>query len=260
MKGEYLGPLHGMPYAAKDIIDTAGIRTTNGSKLYDDNYPSKDAFCIRKFNDCGAILLGKTNTHQYAAASTTINHFYGTTKNPHDLSRIAGGSSGGSASAVASDMAPIALGTDTGGSIRTPSSLCGIVGLKPTHGSISLSGVFPNTPSIDHVGPMCQSVMSAAIAYEALQGFDPADPKSRRHEKFNHVSITKNINNFRIALCPELYENQELDKSVQIYFDNTIEILRECGAQVEYISLEKVDVSSPSSNLTADISMILSLL
>ena len=166
--------------------------------------------------------LNLTKGEYKNSTAPTINHFYGTTKNPHDLSRIAGGSSGGSASAVASDMAPIALGTDTGGSIRTPSSLCGIVGLKPTHGSISLSGVFPNTPSIDHVGPMCQSVMSAAIAYEALQGFDPADPKSRRHEKFNHVSITKNINNFRIALCPELYENQELDKSVQIYFDNTI--------------------------------------
>jgi aspartyl-tRNA(Asn)/glutamyl-tRNA(Gln) amidotransferase subunit A len=162
-KGIYRGPLHGIPFAAKDIINTANIRTTNGSSKYDNFIPDQDAFCINKMKEAGAILIGKTNTHQYAAASTTINVHYGTTKNPHDLNKISGGSSGGSAAVVAANLVPIALGSDTGGSIRTPSSLCGIVGLKPTYGAISLRGVFPNSPSIDHMGPMCESVLSTPL-------------------------------------------------------------------------------------------------
>ena len=176
--GNYRGPLHGIPYGVKDIINTAGVRTTNGSEKYDNFFPDSDAFCIKKMRDAGAVLIGKTNTHQYAAASTTINNFYGSTKNPHDKNKIAGGSSGGSASAVAASLVPIALGSDTGGSIRTPASLCGIVGFKPTYGAISLDGVFPNSPSIDHLGPMGESVISTAITYSVLEGYNPLDTRS----------------------------------------------------------------------------------
>tara|TARA_B110000438_G_C15807846_1_gene648255 strand:- start:189 stop:1646 length:1458 start_codon:yes stop_codon:yes gene_type:complete len=238
--GHYRGPLHGIPYAAKDIINTANIRTTNGSKKYDNFYPEKDAFCIQKMKDAGAILLGKTNTHQYAAASTTINVHYGTTKNPHDKRKIAGGSSGGSASAISANLVPIALGTDTGGSIRTPASLCGIVGLKPTYGAISLNGVFPNSPSIDHVGPMGESVFSTAMAFKTLKDYDKTDPRSIINNYFNSDNMLDNIDGFRVALCPELYENQELDNEIEKSFTHAVGLLKELGVKVSYVKYNDI--------------------
>ncbi len=239
-KGLYRGPLHGIPFAAKDIINTANIRTTNGSSKYNSFIPDQDAFCINKMREAGAILVGKTNTHQYAAASTTINIHYGTTKNPHDLNKISGGSSGGSAAAVAANLVPIALGSDTGGSIRTPSSLCGIVGLKPTYGAISLRGVFPNSPSIDHMGPMCESVLSTALTYKVLEGYDPLDTKSVQCNPINLDNLEKSISGFKIAVCPDLYENQEIDSDVYTKYMDTMKILSNLNVEVTEIRFEEV--------------------
>ncbi len=155
-------------------------------------------------------------------------------------SSTSGGSSGGSASAVAASLVPIALGSDTGGSIRTPASLCGIVGFKPTYGAISLDGVFPNSPSIDHLGPMGESVISTAITYSVLEGYNPLDTRSIQHERTDLKHLDEPIKGFKIAMCPDLYENQEIDRAVQESYINVINILRDLGAEVSEIKFEEV--------------------
>ncbi len=170
--------LRGIPIAVKDLFDTAGILTTAGSKFFADNVPDEDAFVVEKLKQAGAILMGKTNTHEIALGVTGNNPHYGTARNPWDPTRIPGGSSSGSAIAVATGMALAALGTDTGGSIRIPASLCGIVGLKPTHGRVSLRGVFPLSWNLDHVGPLTKCVKDAALLLQVISIYDPIDPAS----------------------------------------------------------------------------------
>src|SRR5262245_26446765 len=177
--GRWRGPLHGIPYGAKDIIDTAGVLTTHRSSFFRDHVPTEDAECIVRLKRAGSIMLGKTLTHEFASAATTINPHYGTAHNPWNLDRITGGSSGGSAAAVAAGLCAFALGSDTGGSIRNPAALCGIVGLKPTHGRISLVGVCPNVLTFDHLGPMTRTARDAALVLQALAGPDPRDAASR---------------------------------------------------------------------------------
>ena len=172
--------LRGVPIAVKDLFDTAGVRTTIGSKFFADNIPEKDAFVIEKLKEAGAIIIGKTNTHEIALGVTGNNPHYGTARNPWDKSRIPGGSSSGSAIAVATGMAVAALGTDTGGSIRIPASLCGVVGLKPTSGRVSTRGVFPLSWNLDHVGPLTNCVRDAAIMLQVISIYDPLDPASIR--------------------------------------------------------------------------------
>lgn len=170
--------LHGIPLAVKDLFDTAGIRTTAGSKFFAENIPSEDAFVVEKLKQAGALIVGKTNTHEIALGVTGNNPHYGTARNPWDTSRIPGGSSSGSAIAVATGMALGALGTDTGGSIRIPASLCGIVGFKPTFGRVSLRGVFPLSWNLDHVGPLTKCVKDAAAILQVISPYDPMDPAS----------------------------------------------------------------------------------
>ena len=170
--------LRGIPIAVKDLFDMAGIRTTAGSKFFSDYIPNADAFVVEKLRDSGAIILGKTNTHEIALGVTGNNPHYGTARNPWDPTRIPGGSSSGSAIAVATGMALGALGTDTGGSIRIPASLCGIVGFKPTYGRISLRGVFPLSWNLDHVGPLTKCVRDAALILQVISAYDPLDPTS----------------------------------------------------------------------------------
>ena len=157
--------LSGIPVAVKDLFDTTGIRTTAGSKFFADNIPETDAFVVKKLKEAGALILGKTNTHEIALGVTGNNPHYGTACNPWDPTRIPGGSSSGSAIAVATGMALGALGTDTGGSIRIPASLCGIVGFKPTYGRVSLRGVFPLSWNLDHVGPICSGIVEDAYYF-----------------------------------------------------------------------------------------------
>jgi aspartyl-tRNA(Asn)/glutamyl-tRNA(Gln) amidotransferase subunit A len=170
--------LRGIPVAIKDLFDTAGIRTTAGSKFFAEYVPGEDAFVVEKLKQAGAVILGKTNTHEIALGVTGNNPHYGTARNPWNPSRIPGGSSSGSAIAVATGMALGALGTDTGGSIRIPASLCGVVGFKPTFGRISLRGVFPLSWNLDHVGPLTKSVRDAALLLQIMAVYDSSDPAS----------------------------------------------------------------------------------
>ncbi|MEO0366535.1 MAG: amidase, partial [Pseudomonadota bacterium] len=177
-KGLDRGPLHGVPIAIKDLCATAGVRTTAGSKLYEHWVPESDATVVRKLRDAGAVLLGKTGMHELAYGMDSDNAFFGTIRNPWDTSRTPGGSSGGSAAAVAAGLAYGAIGTDTGCSIRQPAHCCGIVGFKPTFGVVSKSGVVPLCWSMDHVGPMTRSVSDAALIFSAIVGYDSSDPWS----------------------------------------------------------------------------------
>ncbi|WKZ34816.1 MAG: amidase [Anaerolineales bacterium] len=171
-------PLYGIPIAVKDLFDTKGIRTTSGSKFFADNVPAQDAFVVEKIKKAGAVIMGKTNTHEIALGVTTNNPHYGACKNPWDVTRTPGGSSGGSAAAVATGMSLAALGTDTGGSIRIPAALCGVVGLKPTYGRVSLRGILPLSWNLDHAGPITRKVEDAAVMLQVMGGYDELDPVS----------------------------------------------------------------------------------
>ena len=170
--------LQNIPFAIKDLFETKGIRTTAGSLFFKDFVPNEDAAVIQKLKAAGAIIMGKTNTHEVALGVTTVNPHFGATRNPWDITRIPGGSSGGSAVAVAAGMSLAALGTDTGGSIRIPASQCGVVGFKPTYGRVSLRGVFPLSWNLDHVGPITHTVKDAALVLQIIAGYDAEDPTS----------------------------------------------------------------------------------
>jgi AtzE family amidohydrolase len=173
------GPLAGVPVAVKNLFDVEGLATLAGSKIERDKSPAaRDAFLLRRLRAAGAVLLGALNMDEYAYGFTTENHHYGPVRNPHDTGRIAGGSSGGSAAAVAAGLAPLALGSDTNGSIRVPASLCGVFGLKPTYGRLSRGGAYLFAASFDHVGPFARDAADLALAYDAAQGADPDDPRS----------------------------------------------------------------------------------
>lgn len=174
--GRDRGPLHGIPIGVKDLFDTAGVRTTAGSSFFADRVPSADATVVERLRQAGAALTGKHNTHEFAYGTTTMNPHYGPARNPRDPARIPGGSSGGSAVAVADGMCFGALGTDTGGSVRGPASLCGVVGLKPTYGRVSRAGVIPLAWTLDHVGPLARSVEDVALLMNTIAGPDPRDP------------------------------------------------------------------------------------
>jgi aspartyl-tRNA(Asn)/glutamyl-tRNA(Gln) amidotransferase subunit A len=174
--GQDVGPLHGIPYAVKDLFDVKGLPTTAGSNLLQDNIATADASAVRRLEQAGMILLGKTNTVQFAYGGVGINHHHGTPHNPwHRTHHVPGGSSSGSGVAVAAGMVPMALGSDTGGSVRIPAALCGTVGLKTTVGQVSRAGVFPLSWSMDSVGPLTRSVEDAALVYQCMQGTDPHD-------------------------------------------------------------------------------------
>ncbi len=172
-----LGPLAGVPFAVKNLFDVAGLTTLAGSKINRDRPPAGgDATLVRRLEAAGAVLVGALNMGEYAYDFTGENVHYGASRNPHDLSRMTGGSSGGSGGAVAGGLVPIALGSDTNGSIRVPSSFCGLFGLKPTYGRLSRTGTFPFVASLDHVGPLARTTLDLALAYDAVQGHDPGDP------------------------------------------------------------------------------------
>ncbi len=196
------GHLAGIPVAVKDLFETKGFTTAAGTLFFKDHISEADAVVVERLEGEGAVILGKTNTHEIALGVTTVNPHYGTTRNPWDTTRIAGGSSGGSTVAVATGMALAALGTDTGGSIRIPASLCGIVGLKPTYGRVSLRGVFPLSWNLDHVGPLTRTVRDAAIMLQVLAGYDAEDPYSIDQPVDDYlVNIEAGVRDWRIAIA-----------------------------------------------------------
>ena len=175
-RGKWRGPLHGVPIALKDNIDTAGVRTTAASELFKDRVPTEDAVVVRRLKDAGAIILGKLNLHEFAYGGTSDVSYFGAVHNPWALDHVAGGSSGGSAAATAADLCYASLGTDTAGSVRIPSSYCGVVGFKPTYGRVSLRGVIPLSWTLDHCGPICKTVEDAGLMLQVIAGYDPLDP------------------------------------------------------------------------------------
>jgi aspartyl-tRNA(Asn)/glutamyl-tRNA(Gln) amidotransferase subunit A len=177
-QGKYLGPLHGIPISLKDLIYVKGVRSTSGSRILADFIPDYDSTVTRKLRKAGGIIIGTNNTHEFACGITNINPHYGPSRNPWDPTRMSGGSSGGSAVAVSSGMSFGSIGTDTSGSIRVPSSLCGIFGLKPTYGRVSKYGVMPLAPSIDHVGPHAKSAWDIAVLLQVIAGYDKRDTSS----------------------------------------------------------------------------------
>ncbi len=196
------GPLHGVPIALKDNIDTAGVRTTAASSVYDDRIPAEDAEVARRLHAAGAVVLGKLNLHEFANGGTSATSYYGPVRNPWALERNPGGSSGGSAAAVAAALCYGALGTDTGGSIRTPASYCGIVGLKPTYGLVSIRGIIPLVVSLDHCGPMTRTVADAALMLQVLAGYDRLDIASVEHPAENYVAaLTSPVKSLRVGVA-----------------------------------------------------------
>lgn len=191
--GRPLGPLDGIPVSLKDNIWTRGIRTTAGSKFLGNFVPENDAMVAAKLARAGAVLLGKTNLHEFAYGITTGNPHYGAAHNPWDLKRIPGGSSGGSAAAIAAGLCVASVGTDTGGSIRIPAALCGIVGLKPTFGRVSAYGTVPLCPSLDHIGPLARTVGDAAILFSAIAGRDPLDATTLAQPRFKPFATTRDL-------------------------------------------------------------------
>lgn len=186
--GRLRGPLHGIPIALKDNIDTAGTRTTAASAVFDDRVPMEDAEVVKKLKAAGAVLIGKANLHEFAFGGTSATSYFGPVRDPWALDRTAGGSSGGSAASVAADLCFGALGTDTGGSIRTPASYCGVVGLMPTYGLVSIRGIIPLVVSLDHCGPITRTVEDAAIMLNVLTGYDKLDIASVPHEREDYVA------------------------------------------------------------------------
>ena len=202
------GPLMGVPLAVKDLIDVAGLPTTGGSRFFGKEPAQRDAFVIQRLREAGALIIGKTNLHEIALGVTNNNPHFGACRNPWDTKRIPGGSSGGSAVAVATGMALGALGTDTGGSIRIPAALCGVVGLKPGYGRVSLRGVMPLSWNLDHVGPITRSVRDAALLLQCMDGFDEEDPGCVRRERDDLVGqLGAGIKGLKVGLAVGDYIN-----------------------------------------------------
>jgi aspartyl-tRNA(Asn)/glutamyl-tRNA(Gln) amidotransferase subunit A len=223
--GRLRGPLHGIPIGLKDNIDTAGVRTTAASAVFDDRVPSEDAEVARRLAAAGAVVIGKTNLHEFAFGGTSATSYYGPVRNPWALERNPGGSSGGSAAAVATDLCYGALGTDTGGSIRTPASYCSVVGLKPTYGLVSIRGIIPLTLSLDHCGPMTRSVMDAAMILNVLAGYDRLDIASVEHGAEDYVAALKQpVNGLRIGIARAPFFDL-LDADVANVIDEALRVL-----------------------------------
>jgi aspartyl-tRNA(Asn)/glutamyl-tRNA(Gln) amidotransferase subunit A len=229
--GKLRGPLHGIPIALKDNIDTAGVPTTAASGVFQDRIPHIDAEVTRRLKAAGAILVGKLNLHEFAAGGTGHVSAFGTTHNPWDLDRVTGGSSSGSGGAVAGRLCFGALGTDTGGSIRIPSSWCGLVGLKPTYGLVSIRGIVPLIYSLDHCGPMTRTIRDAAMILNILAGYDPLDAASVNHAKEDYLAaLDQSTSAFRLGTPEEFYEG--LDPEVETAIAAATEVLSTLTAGV----------------------------
>ncbi len=231
--GRRLGALHGAPLALKDLFETRGVRTTAGAKFLSDYVPNADAYVVEKLREAGAVWLGKTNMHEIALGLTSVNPHYGPVRNPWRLSQVAGGSSGGSAAAIAAGLCPAALGTDTGGSIRVPAALCGVAGLKPTYGRVSLRGVLPLSWNLDHAGPMARRVKDLALLLQVIAGYDPLDPYSQNQPVDDYLSqLDAGVRGWRVALAEGDYFSKT-SSGVRQRIEEAARVFEELGARVE---------------------------
>jgi aspartyl-tRNA(Asn)/glutamyl-tRNA(Gln) amidotransferase subunit A len=237
-RGEWRGPLHGIPIALKDLIDTAGVRTTAASALFKDRIPQEDAAVVQRLRGAGAVLLGKLNMHEFAYGSTSATSYFGRVSNPWNLEHITGGSSGGSAAAVAAGLCYGALGSDTGGSIREPAAFCGIVGLKPTYGRVSTRGVIPLSWSADHIGPMTRSVADAAAMLQAIAGYDANEVTSYNQPVEDYVAATNlSLSPLRIGV-PRDFFYAALDPEIKEAAEQALAALVKLGAEIREVAME----------------------
>jgi aspartyl-tRNA(Asn)/glutamyl-tRNA(Gln) amidotransferase subunit A len=255
------GPLEGIPIALKDNIWTRGICTTAGSKFLEDFVPEEDATVAASLHRAGAILLGKTNLHEFAYGITTNNPHYGPTRNPWDITRIPGGSSGGSAAAIAAGLCVASVGTDTGGSIRIPAALCGIVGLKPTFGRVSCHGVVALAPTFDHVGPLARTAADAALILGVIAGRDPLDPPTLSQPRFKAFADVRQLTQrFRPQFSskrplklglPREYFFSGLGEEVREAVKSAVHSFEELGAIIEEVSLPNINDTDDASTFIA---------
>ena len=237
-RGDSLGALHGIPVTAKDIVHSAGVRTTSGSKIFADFVPKEDAPCLAALRNAGAVLLGKTNLHELAYGVSNVNPHYGPARNPWDTERMTGGSSGGSAAALAVGIGLGSIGTDTGGSIRIPSALCGTVGLKPTYGKVSRQGVTPLSWSLDHVGPMARTVEDAAVLYDVLTGEDSAS------------GLNEQPKGLKLGVH-ERYFFDNIDPEVEASVRGAIAELASLGMELVAIDVPEIELQAECRNIIA---------
>ncbi len=239
--GEDPGPLAGVPIALKDNLCTTGVPTTCSSRILDGWRPPYDATVVQRLAAAGAISVGKTNLDEFAMGSSTENSAFGPTKNPHDLSRVPGGSSGGSAAAVAAGFAPLSLGSDTGGSIRQPAAFCGIVGAKPTYGAVSRYGLVAFASSLDQIGPFATTVADAAVLLEVISGHDPLDSTSLPEAPLALTDhLTRGVEGLRVGVVKELLDAEGIAPDVQARTRAAVAALEAAGAKVEEVSVPAV--------------------
>jgi aspartyl-tRNA(Asn)/glutamyl-tRNA(Gln) amidotransferase subunit A len=254
MAGKVAGPLHGVPWAPKDLYSTKGVRTTGGSKILGDSVPAADATVVARLGAAGAIVLGKLNMHEFAYGPEGLNAHYGDARNPWDAGahRITGGSSSGSGAAVAAGLAPGSLGSDTGGSIRIPASLCGITGLKPTYGRVSRAGVLPLAWSMDHVGPMTRTARDCALMLNAIAGYDPADPTTSVLPVPDYTAaLTGDVKGLRVGLLGAHFTDVATAE-VRAAVEAAAEQLERAGAILDEVNLAGVlHVAAASSAIVA---------
>lgn len=246
-RGDYRGPLHGIPIAHKDIYCTKGVRTTCCSRVLADHVPDRDATVVRQWREAGTVMLGKLNTHEFAYGTRNTSSSFGPARNPWDLERHTGGSSGGSASAVLLAMCAGATGSDSGGSIRMPSAATGVSGIKPTYGLGSRHGVFPLMWTMDHPGPMGRTVLDLALMLQSMAGFDPHDRTTVQRRYPNFASgIELGIKGVRIGV-PTRYFYDEADEEVERVVRKAIDTLREAGAIVSEVELPHIEHAGAAS-------------
>jgi aspartyl-tRNA(Asn)/glutamyl-tRNA(Gln) amidotransferase subunit A len=249
--GRPLGPLAGVPVALKDILATRGLPTRCGSRVLEPFVPPCDATLVARLREAGAIVLGKTNMDEFAMGSSTENSAYQLTRNPWDPARVPGGSSGGSAAAVAADEAPVALGTDTGGSIRQPAALCGVVGMKPTYGRVSRYGLVAFASSLDQAGPFANAVEDCAVVLQAISGHDPLDSTSAREPVPDYrAALRQGVRDLRIGV-PREYFPDGLDSEVAASVRAAVDIARRLGATVHEVSLPHTEYAIPTYYILA---------
>src|SRR5215472_8832441 len=250
-QGNPLPPLGGVPVGIKDVMSTRGVRTTAGSKILDKYVPPYDSTAVARMEAAGAVILGKMNCDEFAMGSSNENSGYRPVRNPRDLSRVPGGSSGGSAAAVAADMAVVTLGSDTGGSIRQPASFCGVVGLMPTYGRVSRYGLIAFASSLDHIGPLAKTVKDAALVLQIIAGRDPMDSTSADLPVPDYVAqLDQPVHGLKLGVAKE-YFGEGLDVEVRQAVEAAIDKLKEQGCEIVPVSLPHTPYANPTYYLIA---------